>query len=58
MSLLQQLNHPSSKPTLTRKEWREYLEKHDPTTFINGVLYNVKVKSIGGGMLQAYLTKF
>ena len=55
---VRQLPFPGSKTTLTRKEWREFLEVNDPTTFIQGHLYNIKVRSIGGGMLQAYLTPF
>ena len=58
MSLTRQLSTPRSTATLTRKQWREYLEANDPTTFICGYLHNVKVRSIGGGMLQAYLTPF
>jgi len=58
MNPIHRLRTPSSTVTLTKKEWREYLENYDPTTFICGYLYNIKVKSIGGGMLQAYLTPF
>lgn len=58
MDLIRHLSTPISTTTLTKKQWREYLKKNDPTTFIGGYLYNVKVRSIGGGMLQAYLTKF
>lgn len=55
---VRQMPFPNSTTTLTRKEWREFLDKNDPTTFIQGYLYNIKVRSIGGGMLQAYLTPF
>ncbi len=53
-----QLPTPSSTTTLTRREWREFLENNENTTFINGNLYTIKVRSIGGGMLQAYLKPF
>ena len=58
MNPIHRLQTPSSTVTLTNKEWREYLQGNDPTRFICGYLYNIKVRSIGGGMLQAYLTPF
>jgi hypothetical protein len=58
MNLIRHLSNPHSTTTLTNEQWQEYLKNNDPTTFIQGHLFNVNVRSIGGGMLQAYLTKF
>jgi hypothetical protein len=55
---INRLSFPLSTVTCTRKEWQDFLKDNDPNRFIQGYLYNIKVKSIGGGMLQAYLEKF
>lgn len=45
---------PAATTTLTRKEWKQFLDKRDRTFFLNGSLREIKVRSIGGGMLEAY----
>lgn len=45
---------PGATTTCTRKEWRDHCKNHDTTFFLNGVLYEFKVKNIGGGVLKLY----
>ena len=58
MNPINRLSTPHSTVTLTRAEWRMFLESNDPTRFIMGELYHIKVRSLGGGMLQGYLMPF
>lgn len=43
---------PGATTTITTKEWREHCKNHDTTFFLNGVLYEFRVKNLGGGVLQ------
>jgi hypothetical protein len=43
---------PGATTTISTKEWRDHCKKHEITFFLNGHLYEFKVKNLGGGVLK------
>jgi len=39
---------PGATTTITQKDWQEHCANHDITFFLNGQLYEFRVKNIGG----------
>lgn len=49
---------PGATTTITQKEWQEHCKNYEITFFLNGELYEFRVKDIGGGILKLSAEKW